>query len=261
MKLGQYNVAYENALKNSNGQVIETTRKNCDVMAEIQQYKAMMDQHKDMNDPEKQNEIIKDYESHHNTVQRLSEEYKNLSEYLQLQIDSMQKRKMAYINYRFYVTRVVNYFFSSVLKQKDFTGSITPYFYDMIGEDGKTKKAQTLDVVIYPRSKEQFTGSASQGDSSGIYTTTKSLSGGERSYSTVAFIIALWQICPSPFRLLDEVDVFMDMVTRKISIDTLILFATERSSKQFIFLSPLGMQQLENPECVVVNHMPPPVRD
>lgn len=38
---------------------------------------------------------------------------------------------------------------------------------------------------------------------------THILSGGERSYSTVAFLHSLWQVMEYPFYFLDEFDVFM----------------------------------------------------
>lgn len=83
-------------------------------------------------------------------------------------------------------------------------------------------------------------------------TDARSLSGGERSFSTVAFVLALWQHCASPFKLMDEIDVFMDMVTRRISYNALIRFAqcTENPG-QFIFFSPLELPKFDDSGALV----------
>lgn len=93
-------------------------------------------------------------------------------------------------------------------------------------------------------------------------TDTRSLSGGERSFSTVAFVLALWHHCPSPFKLMDEIDVFMDMVTRRISYSALIKFAQNTEDPgQFIFFSPLELPKFDNSgESVRVFEMPAIVR-
>lgn len=93
-------------------------------------------------------------------------------------------------------------------------------------------------------------------------TDTRSLSGGERSFSTVAFVLALWHHCSSPFKLMDEIDVFMDMVTRRLSYNALIKFAqiTENPG-QFIFFSPLELPRIDDTENLVrVFEMPKIIR-
>lgn len=47
-----------------------------------------------------------------------------------------------------------------------------------------------------------------KGSSSENVTALNSLSGGERSYATTAFIRAIWSSMTSPFYVLDEFDVF-----------------------------------------------------
>ncbi|KOB78653.1 Structural maintenance of chromosomes protein [Operophtera brumata] len=58
---------------------------------------------------------------------------------------------------------------------------------------------------------------------------TSSLSGGERSYSTVAFIMALWECVELPFYFMDEFDIVMEL---------LIDHALKNTSRQFVFLTP-----------------------
>ena len=93
-------------------------------------------------------------------------------------------------------------------------------------------------------------------------TDTRSLSGGERSFSTVAFVLALWHHCSSPFKLMDEIDVFMDMVTRRLSYNSLIKFAQAKENPgQFIFFSPLELPKIDDGQNMVrVFEMPQIIR-
>ena len=50
---------------------------------------------------------------------------------------------------------------------------------------------------------------STSGSSQAVVKNTRSLSGGERSYTTVCFIMSLWEAMESPFRCMDEFDVFM----------------------------------------------------
>mmetsp|Transcript_40647 Transcript_40647/g.102878 ORF Transcript_40647/g.102878 Transcript_40647/m.102878 type:complete len:1107 (-) Transcript_40647:369-3689(-) len=74
----------------------------------------------------------------------------------------------------------------------------------------------------------------------------KSLSGGEKSFTTVSFILALGEITENPFRAMDEFDVFMDSVNRRISMQSLIKFAYQLNHVQFLFLTPQDISAVED---------------
>lgn len=59
------------------------------------------------------------------------------------------------------------------------------------------------------------------------YKTAKLLSGGERSYSTVSLLLALWETSSGPLRCLDEWDVFLDPVNRSVAAEMLVSGALE----------------------------------
>lgn len=76
---------------------------------------------------------------------------------------------------------------------------------------------------------------------------TRSMSGGERSYATLALTLALGENVESPFRAMDEFDVFMDAVNRKISMDALIEFARDPNNcdKQYLFITPQDISAVD----------------
>jgi len=83
----------------------------------------------------------------------------------------------------------VKYFFSYFLNQRDYEGSIR-FSHDK----------ERLDINV--KTDRHTSHSKSTKNS-------KALSGGERSFTTVCFIISLWEVIQAPFRCLDEFDVFM----------------------------------------------------
>jgi chromosome segregation ATPase len=78
----------------------------------------------------------------------------------------------------------------------------------------------------------------------------RQLSGGERSYTTLCLLMALGMAIECPFRLMDEYDVFMDQVTRKLTLKELQRYSLDpiQKGRQFIVITP---QELKD---VVVNN-------
>jgi len=83
----------------------------------------------------------------------------------------------------------------------------------------------------------------------------KSLSGGEKSFATVCFLLALWEVMDSPIRCLDEFDVFQDDVNRRISINLLVAAAAK--GNQYLIISPKGLDIARTNEVGVIELDPP----
>ncbi|KAG7554503.1 P-loop containing nucleoside triphosphate hydrolase [Arabidopsis suecica] len=86
---------------------------------------------------------------------------------------------------------------------------------------------------------------------------TRGLSGGERSFSTLCFALALHNMTEAPIRAMDEFDVFMDAVSRKISLDTLVDFALEQGS-QWMFITPHDISMVKSHEKIKKQQMAAP---
>ncbi|KAL8049896.1 hypothetical protein ABFX02_06G048500 [Erythranthe guttata] len=118
------------------------------------------------------------------------------------------------------------------------------------GISGKIKvsyEEQTLSVEV----------NMPQDASSSSVCDTRGLSGGERSFSTLCFALALHEMTESPFRAMDEFDVFMDAVSRKISLDALVDFALAQGS-QWIFITPHDISMVKHDERIKKQQMAAP---
>lgn len=73
----------------------------------------------------------------------------------------------------------------------------------------------------------------------------KALSGGERSFVTVSLLLAIGESLETPFRVMDEFDVFLDPVARKIAMNTLVETAKAMEHRQFIFITPQDVSSLK----------------
>lgn len=129
-------------------------------------------------------------------------------------------------------------YFGQFLSARDFSGGLVFNHED-----------QTLDIHIKTNK------SRDQNEMHDL----RGLSGGERSFSTVAFLLSLWSIVESPLLFLDEFDVFMDQVNRKFALDLLVNAAKEKISGQFVFLTPQDLD-VEPDENVKLFKMPDPKR-
>ncbi|KAK9811990.1 hypothetical protein WJX73_006757 [Symbiochloris irregularis] len=77
-------------------------------------------------------------------------------------------------------------------------------------------------------------------------TNMKSLSGGERSFSTLAFIMAMGKYINAPFHCLDEFDVFLDAQNRQMAIRLLLECARDAQGTQLVLLSPQDVNSIRH---------------
>eukprot|EP01113_Clastostelium_recurvatum_P041121 TRINITY_DN6487_c0_g1_i1.p1 TRINITY_DN6487_c0_g1~~TRINITY_DN6487_c0_g1_i1.p1 ORF type:complete len:791 (+),score=201.75 TRINITY_DN6487_c0_g1_i1:2-2374(+) len=154
---------------------------------------------------------------------------------------NLAERHRRWLVFRASIARRTRLLFNTHLASKGYAGTIE---FD--------HKARTLDITVQldkMRPSEES-----------IARDTKTLSGGERSFSTVSLLLALWEAMEMPFRAMDEFDVFMDAVNRRLSMDLLTNAARQHASRQFIFITPHDISTIQSAPDIKVHRMYPPER-
>ncbi|KAF7623335.1 hypothetical protein AFLA_010635 [Aspergillus flavus NRRL3357] len=110
-------------------------------------------------------------------------------------------------------------------------------------------ESKLLDLQVEPDITKDSTGRGA-----------KTLSGGEKSFSQVCLLLALWEAMGSPVRCLDEFDVYMDHINRKMAIDMLMLAARRSVGVQFILITPGSRAEISLAPDVRVKELAEPER-
>ncbi|KAM5164061.1 structural maintenance of chromosomes protein 6 [Mantella aurantiaca] len=215
---------------------IEVTRSAKILDAEMNKLKAKINSERDLHG--NRDEIIKEYHASKEKFQEMDSKVKNLKKFVKLLEDIMTQRYKMYQQFLRFLSLRCKVYFDTLLNQRAYSGKI---LFD--------HKNETLSITVQPGEGNK----ASLSD-------MRSLSGGERSFSTVCFVLSLWSIAESPFRCLDEFDVYMDMVNRRISMDMILTMADSQRYRQFILLTPQHMSSLPSSNLIRILRMQDPER-
>ncbi|KAK2167667.1 hypothetical protein LSH36_25g01011 [Paralvinella palmiformis] len=184
-------------------------------------------------------EVTKKYSEMKESYLSIRQEVSQLASFLKALQRVMANRERQYVIFRRMIAARTKVIFAVMLGTRRYSGK-------MIFDHRK----ESLEINILPSAVSKET-----------CKDLRSLSGGERSFATVCFILSLWEAMESPFRCLDEFDVFMDMVNRRISMDMLMNVAQTQKARQFIFLTPQNISHINvDPSMVRIFQMQAPER-
>ncbi|XP_039529137.1 structural maintenance of chromosomes protein 6 isoform X2 [Pimephales promelas] len=181
-------------------------------------------------------QVIREYAEAHSNYKSKSSQLRDLRKFIDRLDNIMIDRQDRYKSLRRSLSVRCKLYFNNFMMQLHCCGSM---IFDHVTE--------TLSISVKPPGQEINNVSD-----------MRSLSGGERSFSTVCFILALWEITESPFRCLDEFDVYMDMHNRSISMNMLVALSERQHLRQFIFITPQSTSHLPKSANITIHQLQDP---
>ncbi|WEW60377.1 Structural maintenance of chromosomes protein 6 [Emydomyces testavorans] len=150
--------------------------------------------------------------------ERSKEQITDFQQLAQLQMlrDTVGNRRMRWRTFRSFISTRARTQFTYLLSERSFRGRLLA-----------NHKEKLLDLQVEPDITENSAGRGA-----------KTLSGGEKSFSQICLLLALWEAMGSPIRCLDEFDVYMDSVNRTATIEMLMNAARRSVGRQFILITP-----------------------
>lgn len=183
---------------------------------------------------EKLNKAVADYEEHSQGYKALKNKIAELTD------DNLKREELWSTQIRRY-GKMVTKQFDVYMQKRGFSGSVS--------FDHENKK------LLIKSQTDSYDENSKCND-------VRQLSGGERSYTTLCLLMALGHVIECPFRLMDEYDVFLDQVVRKITLMELMRYALapEQRGRQFIILTPQELSDVKVTNSVRICRIRPPER-
>ncbi|KAI9617260.1 hypothetical protein H4Q26_013126 [Puccinia striiformis f. sp. tritici PST-130] len=154
---------------------------------------------------------------------------------------ALSLRKERWIQFRTHIAVRAKMKFVTHLSKRGYTGKLH-FNHD----------SQRLEIQVNTSEQESTQGKLKD---------PKALSGGEKSFSTISLLLTLWDAINCPIRCLDEFDVFMDEVNRRIAIRMMIDSAREANEVQYVFITPNGLSVIKTGEETKIIKMQDPTRN
>jgi chromosome segregation ATPase len=130
-------------------------------------------------------------------------------------VRDLANRRDRWKQFRKHIAVLTNSTFDEILNKKGSSGEIE---FD--------HKNSRLNLVV----QKDNTNEASQTKD------VKALSGGERSFTTLSLLLALGENLETPFRVMDEFDVFLDPVARRLALQTMVRVLSVTHCRSFFSL-------------------------
>jgi len=198
----------------SMGVRVETDRRPVDISADIKVTNAHLALLKDVSA-----DVEKMYLSYLNMFNELKEKVTVVSENRQRVLKEVEERKNIWRNLLESLLEDVNPIFKSFLERIGATGWVNIVNTEDFEEAG-------LELTVGFRGAEPHV------------LDFQTQSGGERSSTTMAFLLALQRHIKSPFRAVDEFDVHMDPRNREIISQMLLMEMEKETESQYLIITP-----------------------
>ncbi|KAL3994866.1 RecF/RecN/SMC N terminal domain family protein [Acanthocheilonema viteae] len=183
-----------------------------------------------------------------NDCESLRKKYKNAKRVVLELKNRLRLRNEKFLEVRNLTAERLSELYSGLMSIRNFKGSlIINHENRAIYIMAETQKNQEINQVSL---LGRYRGKGNLQDLRG-------LSGGERTYTSACFVMALWQAMETPIRCMDEFDVFLDLNNRKIVMELFADLATRQyPSYQFIFFTPQGVADFARRDRIQLFEMP-----